>query len=204
MAWTTPRTWAGAETVTATLLNTHVRDDLQYLYDTQVADEAIAVTNFYREASVKTITNTTDTALSKSVAGGTLGTDDSLVIEVVGDYLYSGGGSATLSGTVTYGGTTLFSFSESLASDANKRACYLRCVVAAVGATNVQIAHAHLMIGAVNTISGTATTPAVNKHAAYISAAEDSTGALTLAVNINTTSGSATFRRQFANIKRQS
>lgn len=33
MAWTTPRTWADAETVTAALMNTHVRDNLNYLYD---------------------------------------------------------------------------------------------------------------------------------------------------------------------------
>ena len=28
MAWTTPRTWVNAETVTHTLMNTHVRDNL--------------------------------------------------------------------------------------------------------------------------------------------------------------------------------
>lgn len=33
MAWTTPRTWADAETVTASIMNTHVRDNLDYLYD---------------------------------------------------------------------------------------------------------------------------------------------------------------------------
>lgn len=33
MAWTTPRTWVSGETVTASLGNTHWRDNLQYLYD---------------------------------------------------------------------------------------------------------------------------------------------------------------------------
>lgn len=31
MAWTTPRTWAAAEVVTAALLNTHLRDNLDFL-----------------------------------------------------------------------------------------------------------------------------------------------------------------------------
>jgi hypothetical protein len=33
MAWTTPRTWVTNEVVTASLLNTHVRDNLAYLFD---------------------------------------------------------------------------------------------------------------------------------------------------------------------------
>jgi len=204
VSWTTPRTWVALETVTAGIGNTHWRDNLQYLYDTIVADEAVAVTNWYREASVKTITNTTDTALSKSIDGGTLGTDDSIECEIIGDYLNPSGGGATFSGTVTYGATTLFSWSESLANHAtDRRAFRLRFTLAAAGATNVQICHAELIIGALATIGGTATTPAVHKHSAYISAAEDSTAAKTLAVTVVTTSGSATFRRQYAVLLRR-
>ena len=33
MAWTAPRTWAAAETVTAALLNTHLRDNLKAIGD---------------------------------------------------------------------------------------------------------------------------------------------------------------------------
>lgn len=33
MAWTSPRTWVAAETVTAALMNTHVRDNLKALGD---------------------------------------------------------------------------------------------------------------------------------------------------------------------------
>ena len=33
MAWTTPRTWTTGETVTAAIMNTHVRDNLSNLYD---------------------------------------------------------------------------------------------------------------------------------------------------------------------------
>jgi hypothetical protein len=32
MAWTTPKTWTTSELVTASLLNTHLRDNLNYLY----------------------------------------------------------------------------------------------------------------------------------------------------------------------------
>lgn len=32
MAWTTPRTWTTSELVTASIMNTHVRDNLNYLY----------------------------------------------------------------------------------------------------------------------------------------------------------------------------
>lgn len=32
MTWTTPRTWTDEELVTANLMNTHIRDNLNYLY----------------------------------------------------------------------------------------------------------------------------------------------------------------------------
>lgn len=33
MAWTTPRTWVAAELVTAAIMNPHIRDNENYLYD---------------------------------------------------------------------------------------------------------------------------------------------------------------------------
>lgn len=41
MAWTTPRTWVDDELVTADLLNTHVRDNFSFLYDTKVPTAAV-------------------------------------------------------------------------------------------------------------------------------------------------------------------
>lgn len=32
MSWTTPRTWVASEVVTAAMLNTHIRDNLNYLF----------------------------------------------------------------------------------------------------------------------------------------------------------------------------
>ena len=37
MAWTAPRTWTDGETVTAVLLNTHVRDNLKAIGDAWTA-----------------------------------------------------------------------------------------------------------------------------------------------------------------------
>ena len=36
MAWTTPRTWAAGEFVTETIMNAHIRDQLNYLNDSRV------------------------------------------------------------------------------------------------------------------------------------------------------------------------
>jgi len=36
MAWTTPRTWVDEELIDATILNTHIRDNLNYLKDDQL------------------------------------------------------------------------------------------------------------------------------------------------------------------------
>ena len=58
MAWTTPRTWVVGELVTASMMNTHIRDNLNYLYS---AANACRVSN-----SNQTIANTTHTALTFS------------------------------------------------------------------------------------------------------------------------------------------
>jgi hypothetical protein len=41
MAWTTPKTWAVDELVTATLLNTHLRDNLNYLLGGRVQNSIL-------------------------------------------------------------------------------------------------------------------------------------------------------------------
>jgi hypothetical protein len=43
MAWTAPRTWVTGELVTASLLNTHVRDDLSYLKASPTFDGSVIV-----------------------------------------------------------------------------------------------------------------------------------------------------------------
>ena len=56
MAWTTPRTWTTGETVTASLLNTHVRDNLTYL-------SAVKSFRAYQSAG-QAIASSTDTKVS--------------------------------------------------------------------------------------------------------------------------------------------
>lgn len=58
MAWTTPRTWSAGETVTATIMNTHVRDNLNAL-----ANKAIVIS-------------------IGDVTGGTISTGVKLYVEV--------------------------------------------------------------------------------------------------------------------------
>ena len=45
MAWTSPRTWVSGELVTAAIMNTHVRDELNYLYSVQAACHAYNAAN---------------------------------------------------------------------------------------------------------------------------------------------------------------
>ena len=56
MAWTTPRTWVAAEVVTASVMNTHVRDNLAYLkgiLDGTVAGNLIVTGNITASGSVQ-------------------------------------------------------------------------------------------------------------------------------------------------------
>lgn len=46
MAYTTPRTWTTGETPTATIMNTHVRDNLSYLYAPDDAWTTLAQTGW--------------------------------------------------------------------------------------------------------------------------------------------------------------
>lgn len=45
MAWTTPRTWVAAEIVTASNMNTHVRDNLSFLRDTRMTPDVFVNAN---------------------------------------------------------------------------------------------------------------------------------------------------------------
>jgi hypothetical protein len=56
MAWTAPRTWIAGEVVTASLMNTHVRDNLAYL----ATPPSVRCYN----SAAQTLTNNTDTALT--------------------------------------------------------------------------------------------------------------------------------------------
>jgi hypothetical protein len=75
MAWTTPRTWNPGETVTANLLNTHLRDNLNTLFtyfSTQGVPSGFLLSAYQTAAVTKnTSTSYSDlTGLAFSVAAG--------------------------------------------------------------------------------------------------------------------------------------
>src|SRR5690554_5024964 len=58
MAWTTPRTWVASELVTATLLNTHLRDNLNALKNPSVTRRTETAGTFTTSStSFVTVTN---------------------------------------------------------------------------------------------------------------------------------------------------
>jgi len=70
MAWTTPRTWVSGETVSATLMNEHLRDNLNYLYSLHTSQRLYTATGSWANVS----TGETD-LLSYTVPAGTLSVD---------------------------------------------------------------------------------------------------------------------------------
>lgn len=88
MAWTAPRTWVTGETVTAALLNTHLRDNLNvfttgsdgdYFVTQSSAPETREILSTENNASAFTFTNTSYLDLD-AVTGGTAGTACSVSI----------------------------------------------------------------------------------------------------------------------------
>jgi len=73
MAWTTPRTWVTSELVTASVMNTHVRDNLNHLKDDLDLDHVVR-----RSTNTTTVGNVgtgEDDLMTYTLPGATLGTD---------------------------------------------------------------------------------------------------------------------------------
>lgn len=87
MAWTTPATWPGSTVMTAGSLNTHVRDNLDYLYDYKPAAEdwvnfgtAVTQVNQRIESGVVSVAFTTaSSATAKIVFNTPFGTEPRVV-----------------------------------------------------------------------------------------------------------------------------
>lgn len=56
MAWTAPRTWVAGELVTASLLNTHIRDNELYLKDAPTFDGNVTITGTLAQTGAATFT----------------------------------------------------------------------------------------------------------------------------------------------------
>lgn len=67
MSWTTPRTWVTGELVDAATLNTHVRDDLLYLYANGGAEADVA-----ENTSPVSISGTSDATATTLITGASV------------------------------------------------------------------------------------------------------------------------------------
>lgn len=95
MAWTTPRTWATGEVVTASIMNTHVRDNLN-----AVGASTAQVTT----SETTTSTSYTDLATSGPAVTRTTGT--TALILITAQVANSGAGNGDYVGVAVSGATT--------------------------------------------------------------------------------------------------
>lgn len=134
------------------------------------------------------------TVISQSIPGGTLGTNQAVLIVIEGDYLNNSGATKTLTLAFKYGATTLWSHvTAALAASATRAPFYCTAVLAGDSATNAQRLSGGANIGAqaaatngIGTWGGTLLAGAIFGG----TSAEDSTAAKTLAVTA-THSGAA-------------
>lgn len=109
MAWTTPKTWS-AETLTSTDMNTHIRDNLNYLKDT-IAPNA---EQYARTSGNYTTTSTTFTDVDGTNMSFSLTTTGGDVMVTCAGYGSSGAGDAVTVGVFVTGlGTTTIVEAES-------------------------------------------------------------------------------------------
>lgn len=91
MAWTAPRTWSTGELVTATIMNTHIRDNLDALKDPPTnlynVDEA---SNYSTTSTSFADVDSTDLALAITTGGGDvmIGFSCNVVVGAASDKVY--------------------------------------------------------------------------------------------------------------------
>ena len=136
MAYTTARTWVTSELVTASIMNTHVRDNLTAIwvgttagdvdyYTSGTAKARVAIggagtylqssgtapqwagLSLYKSGANTAITNSEVTVLTTSIAGGTLGTAGILWCRLVGTITQDVGGDDKITVSLKYGATTV-------------------------------------------------------------------------------------------------
>lgn len=104
MVWTTPRDWTDGEIVTASIMNTHVRDELNYLKThTDTADTAAI--RLWSDFATYINVGVAETQLGPyTVPGGTLSTDGQLLrVTWTGQYANTAN---TKTWKFIYGGTS--------------------------------------------------------------------------------------------------
>lgn len=191
MGWTTARTWVTGELVSNSLMNTHVRDNLSYLYTSLVLGDQLQ----NRDASVSDVNNTTTpTAVySYTIAGGTLGVNGVVRLSLVGDYLNNTGATRNLTLAVTYGATTIFTGTRSSAASGANRGGQAVDAVILVSAYGTQHSYAIWQHSetADNNAGGTGDGPTQTLVAAYNDVEEDTTTDTDLVVTVTHSAASA-------------
>jgi len=160
--WTAVKTWT-ATLVTVADMQTYVSDNTGYLKDkvdmaTLLLDKQTPLATNGNLAS-----NTTSeiTLYTFSVPGGTLGTIGALLLETVGDFLQTTGGTNTITVRVKFGSTTIASMAFTNVNSAPNRGFWnLKVLLCARAATNAQASKTECWIDPVDasTAAGTAVT----------------------------------------------
>ena len=168
MAWTEPRTWVTSELVTASQLNTHVRDNFNEVF--RAIDRSNTVVDVSNTASYLSLEDgSVSTAFTGwTIPAGVMGAARGIRLTVTGDALYNNSDADDGQAFVLVGGTTLVQnaslFSTGLPS--STREGWQVIVTVWNLAANSQIATLHYTnnaragnaVGVVGTTLGTADT----------------------------------------------
>lgn len=140
MAWTAPRTWVTGEVVTASIMNTHVRDNLLSTSRLLAADHTdVTVVNSAVETTLATFT----------VPANAMGTKNALVVDLMGVYTQN----VSIGGTfrMKYGATTVLSLAGQLgANSASQSGFRLTSRMLAANSTSSQDSMMELFVGPFN------------------------------------------------------
>jgi hypothetical protein len=148
---------------------------------------------YARDVSEQEVVNTGSetTVFTETIPGNNVGPDAQIRLTLWGDFLNSSGGNSTCTIRVKYGGTTIFTYAESLASDANRRNFKLKVDICYLNATNAQRAFCEAQMSA----------PAANGSTAAVSnqgisrdttLTKDTTTSQTLLVSVHHDGGTST------------
>lgn len=140
MAWTTPRTWVTGELVTASLLNTHVRDNLNYTKEIGYAKEVTGTLSFTNTgfADLDALTGTSTNAMQVSIS-----TTDTAIVGLSANIYNAQAGAITVASWRISGATTANSsdanalYYESSSSNDQIQAGIIRVVTGLTPGTNV-------------------------------------------------------------------
>lgn len=191
MPWTTPRTWVAKEKITAALLNTHLRDNLDYLYSNAPA----IVSSGYATVGNSTTETTVHT---QSLAANALGTKGAAVLTGHMQFQTDTANRA-MTMRIKLGGTTIFAPSVGLgASGAQHTSLWWSASISNQNSASAQRAtlHVHYIATGNIALSQTTFTTANTQVVTGISqntATVDTTSAQTLAVTVQLSAANASF-----------